>query len=314
MERRMREDHHEYLEIHFFTPSPFEKASAAWPIRLGRNRAKPNYRIGPRTTPYYYLIAVLEGEGTFVQNGKTYPLRPNDLYCLFPQVTHEYYTDESRLLRKIFFAFDGKLALQLLERAGLGPHSPHAAGALTPEAAAMMAAFMDNVQAAEDAERESSDLTRMGWFLRIFDTLAASAVPIPPQEEHAANWLQKSAAYMEIHYAEGISVERVAEYAGVDRTHFTKRFRKAYGLTPMQFLQRLRMDEARLLLAQTGYKIAEIAQSVGYPDLFTFSKAFKKLVGISPNAYRELARQEDSQRDTPADPSGRRGRRQQPFL
>lgn len=60
---RMKEDHHEFLDILFFTPSEFEKASGAWPLRIGRNIAKSNYHIGPRTTPYHYLLFVLEGKG-----------------------------------------------------------------------------------------------------------------------------------------------------------------------------------------------------------------------------------------------------------
>ncbi|WP_219834073.1 AraC family transcriptional regulator [Paenibacillus sp. R14(2021)] len=282
----LREDHHEFLEIHYFTPSSFEKAGAAWPIRLGRNIAKPNYHIGPRTSPYYYLIFVQDGHGTFIQNGRTYPLRPNDMFCLFPQVTHEYFTDAEKPLRKIFFAFDGKLALQLLERIGLRPQNPHAPSSLTPEILALMEQFIEVLHHGEPSERESSDLTRLAYILRVFDALSACRAAEMLETAPPSSWLQKGTEYMEIHYADGISIGQVAEYAGVDRTHFTKQFRKAYGVTPIQFLQQLRMNEARLLLAQTSYKIAEIAQSVGYPDLFTFSKAFKKLVGLSPNAYR----------------------------
>lgn len=62
MTENMKEDHHEFLELIFFTPSEFEKAGGAWPIRIGRNIAKTNYHIGPRTTPYYYLLFVLEGK------------------------------------------------------------------------------------------------------------------------------------------------------------------------------------------------------------------------------------------------------------
>ncbi|MNI75295.1 HTH-type transcriptional activator Btr [compost metagenome] len=91
---------------------------------------------------------------------------------------------------------------------------------------------------------------------------------------------------MEIHYAEGITVEKVSAHVGVDRNHFTKQFRKAYGMTPIQFIQELKMKEARLLLEQTDYTLAEIAQSVGYPDLFSFSKAFKKRLGTAPAHYR----------------------------
>ncbi|MGO4548673.1 AraC family transcriptional regulator [Paenibacillus sp. 2TAB23] len=283
MFHNMKEDHHEQLEIHYFTPSAFEKAGAAWPIRLGANIAKPGYHIGPRITPYYYLIMVLEGEGTFIQGGQTYPLRKNDLYCLFPQVTHEYYTTEHALLRKIFFAFDGKYALSLLERVGLTPYQPHLRDGLTNAAIERMGQFFT---LATDKVEPASDLLRLSIFHQIFDILARSNVP---QDVLASSgsWLQRAKDYLEIHYADGITIESVADYVGIDRTHFSKSFSKAFGLSPMKYVQQLRMNEARLLMKQTDYKLAEIAQSVGYPDLFSFSKAFKKHVGVSPAQFRK---------------------------
>ncbi|WP_338554790.1 helix-turn-helix transcriptional regulator [Paenibacillus sp. KS-LC4] len=71
-----------------------------------------------------------------------------------------------------------------------------------------------------------------------------------------------------------------------NRTHFTKQFSKAYGTTPVQYIQRLKMGEATRLLAQTSYTLSEIASSIGFPDLFSFSKAFKKIRGVSPKQYR----------------------------
>lgn len=282
--RNIREDHHEWLEIYFFTPSPFEKAGAAWPIRVGENTAKPNYHIGPRTTPYYYLICVIDGQGTFIQNGQTYLLRKNDIFCLFPQVTHEYYTVPEEPLHKIFFAFDGKKALHLLERIGLRPHSPHASNVLSAETIELLEQFME---LASEADAPNTDLARLSVFYQIWDRFAASAAPSPTDDERAVTWMQKGLEYMDIHYAEGISVERVSEYVGVNRTHFTKQFHKIYGTTPIQYIQNLKMNEAKLLLEQTSYTLSEIASSIGFPDLFSFSKAFKKHSGISPTQYRK---------------------------
>jgi len=279
----MKEDYHEYLEHHFFTPSVFEKAGAAWPIRLGANIAKPNYHIGPRISPYYYLIMVVEGEGVFIQGGQTYTLRRGDLFCLFPQVTHEYFTTEKALLHKVFFAFDGKHALQLLERIGLGPYRPHLEGGATDQALALMELFFKKVT---DKENTHSDLSRLTIFHQLFDVLSVNGV-IRGTTSHPSSWLQKAKDYLEIHYADGITIESVANYVGVDRTHLSKQFNKAFGLSPMQYIQKLRMNEAILLMKQTEYKLAEIAQSVGYPDLFSFSKAFKKHIGSAPSDYRK---------------------------
>lgn len=279
----MKEDHHEHLRIHFFTPSDYEKSGPAWPIRLGSNLAKPNYHIGPRTTAYYYLLLVLDGRGTFVQNGRTHALAPGDLFCLFPQVMHEYWTDPEAPLRKIFLAFDGKMALELLRRIGLTPNRPHQPSARVEEAAAAMISFLEKTGS---GHAETSDLGRLSEFYRIFAALESEQIPelLEPGE---ISWLQRGLDYMEIHYADGITVEEVARHAGVGRTYFSKKFHERYGHTPVSHMQQLKLDEARMLLEQTAYSLSEIAHSVGYPDLFSFSKAFKKHTGLPPRQYRQ---------------------------
>ncbi|MMZ71168.1 HTH-type transcriptional activator Btr [compost metagenome] len=58
----------------------------------------------------------------------------------------------------------------------------------------------------------------------------------------------------------------------------------------MQYIQQLKMNQAKRLLVQTPLTLTEVAHSVGYPDLFSFSKAFKKQVGQPPNRYRMMER------------------------
>ncbi|WIV19968.1 AraC family transcriptional regulator [Paenibacillus polygoni] len=287
MFQNMKDDYHEFLEIHFFNPSVYEKASAAWPIRLGANQAKPGYHIGPRVTPYYYLIMVLEGEGTFIQNGVIYPLQPGDLFCLFPQVTHEYYTSEASALHKMFFAFDGKQALSLLERTGLSPARPHRSKGVREETVHVMEEWF---QSCYNEQKDYSDLERLTFLLRVFATLTVPR-SVTPDVIREPSWVQKGKEYLEIHYAGGITIKSVADYVGVERTHFTKIFHKTYGISPMKYMQQLRMNEAESLLIHSSYKLGEIAQSVGYPDLFSFSKAFKNYAGISPARYRQQAEQ-----------------------
>lgn len=279
----MREDYHEFLEIHFFTPSNFEKTGNIWPIRLGYNIAKPNYHIGPRTSPYYYLLFVLEGTGTFTQNNVTYSLGKNDIFCLLPGVTHDYFTDENHLLQKLFVAFDGKQALHLLERIGLSPQTPYRNGGLTEEVKKLMLEFLNLVR---ESDRQANDLARLAHFYQIFNKLSNSYKSPTKQENRSLSWLQQGLDYIQIHYAEGITVERVSAYVGVERTHFTKQFSKVYGLSPIQYMQDLKMKEAKHLLSNTDFSLTEIANSVGYPDIFSFSKAFKKHLGVPPTQFR----------------------------
>ncbi|MBB3112306.1 AraC-like DNA-binding protein [Paenibacillus phyllosphaerae] len=199
-------------------------------------------------------------------------------------VTHEYYTNPDRPLSKAFFAFDGKQSMQLLGRIGLTPNQPHAAGAASQEAIAAMHELR-----ARASEPALSDLSRLNLFYRLFDLLAmpqSASLHDGADQSPDPAWLQQGREYMDIHYAEGITIEHVAASVGIDRSHFTKTFRKRYEIPPMQYMLQLRMNEAQLLLTRTDYKLADIARSVGYPDLFSFSKAFKKRIGMPPQDYR----------------------------
>lgn len=283
MRRNMKEDHHELLEIYMFTPSPFEEASPAWPVRIGHNLAKPNYHIGPRTTQYYYLMFVLAGQGTFMQNGKTYALRTSDIFCLFPGLTHEYVTDPKFNLQKLFIAFDGPMASELLRRGGLTMDCPHRAGVLNEDLIGRMWRLLNYIA---DHPAGSTDLGRLGSFFKVFSGLEHNLVYTKDEQPVSSSWLDQGMHYMNLHYTEGISVSQVADYTGVSRTYFTKRFHETYGVSPIRYLQQLKIDKAKELIAKNAHSLAEIAQTVGYPDLFSFSKAFKKITGKSPKEYR----------------------------
>ncbi|MNP50952.1 HTH-type transcriptional activator Btr [compost metagenome] len=131
-----------------------------------------------------------------------------------------------------------------------------------------------------------NDLTRLSCFYHVLDTLSAQLHVDESTKVNHESWLQKGREYIDIHYADGINVERVSTYIGVERTYFTKQFTKYYGVTPIRYLQNLKMNEGKKLLQQSTYTLSEIASSLGYPDLFSFSKAFKKMEGISPSQFR----------------------------
>lgn len=97
MTESMKEDHHEFLDIIFFTPSEFEKAGGAWPIRIGRNIVKTNYHIGPRTTPYHYLLFVLEGKVHSYRMDSVIPFVPGMPSVCFPMLRMS--TGQTRSIR-----------------------------------------------------------------------------------------------------------------------------------------------------------------------------------------------------------------------
>jgi AraC-like DNA-binding protein len=87
-------------------------------------------------------------------------------------------------------------------------------------------------------------------------------------------------------YAEPLDVAALAAQAHVSPSHFARSFREAYGETPHQFLLAKRIERAAFLLRETDRPVTEISLDVGWRSLGTFSSTFKRLLGVTPSAYR----------------------------
>jgi len=83
------------------------------------------------------------------------------------------------------------------------------------------------------------------------------------------------------------TLEELARRAGLSRTALAERFRETMGDTPLNHLRTLRMQRAVQLLTETDRTLEAVANAVGYQDAFSFSKVFKRTVGLSPRAFRQ---------------------------
>lgn len=94
--------------------------------------------------------------------------------------------------------------------------------------------------------------------------------------------------YVDEHYAEPLTLEEVAEKAGLSPAYFSTNFKKYEKISFLDYLTFVRMEHAKELLSTTRFTIFEIAQRVGYQNDKVFSKAFKRVVGIRPGQYRRM--------------------------
>lgn len=91
--------------------------------------------------------------------------------------------------------------------------------------------------------------------------------------------------FIQRNYCEMISVDGIAEFAGISRSHLYRVFMKNTGMSPNEYLSAYRINKACGLLRNSGLKINEIASSVGFQDQLYFSRVFKKMKGVSPSGY-----------------------------
>jgi transcriptional regulator GlxA family with amidase domain len=86
---------------------------------------------------------------------------------------------------------------------------------------------------------------------------------------------------------QGVSLAALATTAGLERRTLLRRFASATGTTPIEYCRRVRIARARELLEGGDTSQKEIAQSLGYKDVASFARAFRKAIGSAPGAYRK---------------------------
>jgi AraC-like DNA-binding protein len=104
--------------------------------------------------------------------------------------------------------------------------------------------------------------------------------------------VQQAMAFMRDHLGRRISVDDVARHVAMSTSHFAHRFRAVARTSPIQYLKRVRLQRARLILLNEGARPAEVAPRVGYASVSHFSRDFKASFGESPGAF--AARQRDA--------------------
>jgi transcriptional regulator GlxA family with amidase domain len=92
--------------------------------------------------------------------------------------------------------------------------------------------------------------------------------------------------WIAMNYHEASPVQRMAEIAGLNLRTFSRRFRAATGTTPIDYVQHLRIEEAKQMLETTTDPIDELSNQVGYVDPAAFRRTFRKLAGTTPADYR----------------------------
>ena len=98
--------------------------------------------------------------------------------------------------------------------------------------------------------------------------------------------VRRAVEYIAEHFEQPLSIQILADELGISPSYFSALFSKCMGVGFHEYLTRFRMEEARQLLTATQYPINQIAVTVGYADQSSFTKAFKRVTGITPYQLR----------------------------
>ncbi len=105
-------------------------------------------------------------------------------------------------------------------------------------------------------------------------------------KKHSDKEVLEAQVYLESHYQDKISIKDLSDKLHVGRRNFDRRFIKSTGITPLEYLQRVKIEAAKKSLENTRKNINEVMYDVGYSDSKAFRNVFSRITGISPNEYK----------------------------
>ena len=266
-------------------------------IYCGKEHCEPSYCYGPNRRENFVLHIITEGRGVLETAGRSYHLKENEAFILFPDTEAYYKADSASPWTYIWVGFDGVKAYDTMINAGFSAVSPvqsfsgELVKGLENKIDKMLRA--SNLSLSNELRRNSLLMDFMADLVENNEQKSGSA-----DTEHPQNIYVKHATdYITRHLGERIRIKELADYIGVNRSYLATSFKNALGISPQEFLVGLRMDRASSLLRSTAAPISVIAEQVGYDDPMAFSRIFKKYTGMSPKHFRDsdmsISRHED---------------------
>lgn len=250
----------------------------------GSENCTPGYSYGPGVRSQYLIHYIIDGEGSYTVNNKTYKLRKNQGFLICPDAITYYEADKNNPWSYMWIGFNGVKAETYLNYANLNEEN-------------LMFEYSKDDSLKEYIsemlklkEMDYSNKLKLEGLLYFFmSKLVESRKDVSNKTSYksAELYLEKSIEFIENNYPNNIKINDIANYIGINRSYLTHIFKKNINVSPQEFLVNYKIDKACELLNNPDLSIKVIAASVGYTDPLTFSKIFKKVTGINPKSYRE---------------------------
>lgn len=243
------------------------------PMQCGRGITMPRHSYGPAARTHWLLHFVVSGRGKFVSPRGEFSVGRGHMFIIRPYEITYYEADETDPWEYIWIGFTAEV------------HLPARLGAdvlCLPMLADIFRRAHEAPDISEGGVGYEAKLCACIWEL-----LARLSECETDKSEATERYIRPALSMMESEFSNGITVEEVAERLHLNRSYFSTLFRSAVGKSPRAYLTDLRMERAAMLLTRFGCSVTVAATSVGYPDVFAFSRAFKRHFGLSPLHYTE---------------------------
>ena len=238
----------------------------------GYQKCTGQYTWGPALRDHYLVHYITAGKGIYTCGQESHHLGRGDLFLVYPSKVVSYSADEREPWEYYWVGFNGTEAKRMVNLTGFQESAP----VLRPAADAEMAGYL------------------YLFLARLIRETGAGVVGNSTSASVPVEYLTQAVRFVQRNYANAITVQDIADYAGVSRSQLYRAFLANYNLSPHDFLQKYRINEACSLLRSGRLTVTEVAASVGFGDPLYFSRAFKRLKSLTPTDYiRRSAAEEE---------------------
>jgi len=256
-----------------------KKNDAIIPINKGEEVCAPNHSWGPGVRANYLIHYVIYGKGVYYCGPNKFLLQKGQIFVVFPGTVIKYQADENEPWHYTWVTFGGEEVKEVFSQLGITHRNPVFSTNNGQE-------ILD-VLRSMPSERSADMQSNLIFTARMYEFLSLLL-----ENKHAPgsgenSYLTTAKQYIKAHYFEDLTVEQVAAHIGMSRKYLFAIFKRALNISPKDYIINYRMERAAAFLKDENLSVGNVAYSVGYKDQMTFSKMFKRKMGISPSLYRK---------------------------
>lgn len=228
----------------------------------------------------YEILYTFEGQGILEYEGQTYTLETGDGFFIDCRKKHHYYTKCSRWVHAELH-FDGPQAAYHYEaffRSGNPLFHEDTNGKLQTMCESMLRAWQDYMLYKQ--LQVSNDISQIIAHLLVHKYMSHSGTAAPDS-------ISKMAKYIDRHFREPITLDLLSRKASLSKYHLSREFKHYIGMSPIQYLLYIRLENAKMILLHTNFSIQEVAAEVGFSDINNFTRQFRQHTGMTPVRFRK---------------------------
>lgn len=247
----------------------------------GEEQVRGDYLVAREDFPYCCIEFVAAGRGTLTLAGRETPLAAGTVFSYGPGIPHAIRTDRRRRLRKYYVDFVGRDAAARLRSARLAPGSHVTVG--RPREIRAIFNLLQQCGLAHSVHSQALCSQLLGVLLTKVNELAT---PSGTADGIAFATFSRFQRFLATERLRLTSVAQAAAEFGISTAYACRLFRRYAATSPYQELLRQRMTLAADLLTHEGLQVHQAAARLGFPEPSQFSRAFKRVAGVSPSTFQ----------------------------